>query len=133
MTTLFHSTVESLRARGVSIPDDVDRALQLITANAEVRKTNDGASLVDGAYASGELTPANLLGKLTELSVLQFLRSLDQVRADEIDRQSAAVARDREILLWREKITEHEIAAEAARQGGYGLSQNLVEPEDLEI
>jgi hypothetical protein len=71
MTTLFHSTVESLRARGVSIPDDVDRALQLITANAEVRKTNDGASLVDGAYASGELTPANLLGKLTELSVLQ--------------------------------------------------------------
>ena len=70
MTTLFHSTVESLRARGVSIPDDVDRALQLITANAEVRKTNDGA------YASGELTPANLLGKLTELSVLQFLRSL---------------------------------------------------------
>jgi hypothetical protein len=76
MTTLFHSTVESLRARGVSIPDDVDRALQLITANAEVRKTNDGASLVDGAYASGELTPANLLGKLTELSVLQFLRSL---------------------------------------------------------
>ena len=127
MTTLFHSTVESLRARGVSIPDDVDRALQLITANAEVRKTNDGA------YASGELTPANLLGKLTELSVLQFLRSLDQVRADEIDRQSAAVARDREILLWREKITEHEIAAEAARQGGYGLSQNLVVPEDLEI
>jgi len=57
----------------------------------------------------------------------------DQVRADEIDRQSAAVARDREILLWREKITEHEIAAEAARQGGYGLSQNLVVPEDLEI